>query len=168
MRRLFLCSAIVLLLVTGSQLFSASAQRGKAPVCGDPTLRCRTGDINFPPHNLPFQIPRNAVIWETELFYAVILKSIRVADEYGECETFVSEDERLAAQKLFPRHKVFTSRCTEPGDLYYTNTDPKARFMAVYAGRTRAEANAMLAKVKATGQYPGANLRRMRAGFNGT
>jgi hypothetical protein len=40
--------------------------------------------------------------------------------------------------------------------------------MAVYAGRTRAQANAMLEKVKATGKYPGANLRQMRAGFNGT
>jgi hypothetical protein len=166
-RKLFLCAVVVLLFVASSHLFPAGAQR-KAAVCGDPTVSCRTGDINFPPHNLPFQIPRNAVIWETELFYAVILKSFLVADEFGECERFVSEDERLEAQKLFPRNKVFTSRCTEPGDLYYTNTDPKARFMAVYAGRTRAEANAMLAKVKETGKYPGANLRRMRAGFNST
>ena len=40
--------------------------------------------------------------------------------------------------------------------------------MAVYAGRTPAEANAMLARVKAAGKYPGAYLRRMRAGINGT
>jgi hypothetical protein len=39
--------------------------------------------------------------------------------------------------------------------------------MAVYAGRTRAEANAMLARVKATGKFDGANLRRMSIGFNG-
>ena len=143
-------------------------QRGRAVVCGDPTVRCRTGQIEFPPYNIPFQIPRRAVIWETESFFAVILKSMRVKDEFDECERFIPESERLEAQSLFPRHKVFTSRCMEPGDLYYTNTDPKQRFMAVFAGRTRAQANAMLEKVKATGKYPGANLRRMRAGFNGT
>ena len=42
------------------------------------------------------------------------------------------------------------------------------QFMAVYAGRTRAEGQAVLEKVKATGQYPGANLRRLSTGFNGT
>jgi hypothetical protein len=97
-----------------------------------------------------------------------MLKSMKVADEFGECERFISEEDRLEAQSLFPRNKVFTSRCTEPGDLYYTDTDPKQRFMAVYAGRTRAEAERTLERVKATGKYPGANLRRMRAGFNGT
>ena len=167
MKRAFLFSALIILLAV-SQPSSVGAQRGRASVCGDPTASCRTGDVTFPPHNLPFQIPRNAVIWETEQFYAVVLKSFRVEDEFGECERFVSEDEREEAQKLFPRNKVFTSRCTEPGDLYYTNTDPKQRFMAVYAGRTRAAADAMLEKVKATGKYPGANLRQMRAGFNGT
>jgi hypothetical protein len=52
--------------------------------------------------------------------------------------------------------------------LFYTNTSRKARFMAVYAGMSLADANSMLAAVKATGKYPGANIRRMRAGFNGT
>src|ERR687893_496780 len=107
-----------------------------------------------------------AVLWEVEDFYAVILKSMRVADEFGECERFIPEEERLEAQRLFPRNKVFASRCMEPGDLYYTNTDPHYRFMAVYAGSTRAQAAAMLKKVEATGKYPGANIRRMRAGFN--
>jgi hypothetical protein len=33
---------------------------------------------------------------------------------------------------------------------------------------TLAEANNMLAKVKTTGKFPGANVRRMRAMLNGT
>ena len=163
--------AVVLLLCVAAAIAPPAAiaqQRGRAVVCGDPTVRCRTGQAIFQPYNIPFQIPRRAVIWETESFYAIILKSMRVKDEYDECERFIPEEERLEAQQLFPRNKVFTSRCMEPGDLYYTNTDPKQRFMAVYAGRTRAQANAMLEKVKATGKYPGANLRQMRAGFNGT
>jgi hypothetical protein len=40
--------------------------------------------------------------------------------------------------------------------------------MAVYAGKTRAEANRVLATVRATGRYRTANLRRMYVGFNGT
>ena len=72
------------------------------------------------------------------------------------------------AQALFPRNKVFASRCFEPGDLFYTGVAEDSQFVAVYAGRTRAEGQAMLARVKATGRYPGANLRRLRAGFNGT
>jgi hypothetical protein len=40
--------------------------------------------------------------------------------------------------------------------------------MAVYAGATLADANRMLAMVQATGKFPAANIRRMRAGFNGT
>jgi hypothetical protein len=40
--------------------------------------------------------------------------------------------------------------------------------MAVYAGRTQAEAAQMLSSVKATGKFAGASIRRMSAGFNGT
>jgi hypothetical protein len=40
--------------------------------------------------------------------------------------------------------------------------------MAVYAGMSLAEANRLLASVKATGKFPGANIRRMRAMINGT
>jgi len=151
---------------------AASAQRGRkaprlSPVCGDPTARCQTS-VEFQPYQLPFRIPPNAAIWETEPFYAVILKSVRDESKGLNCDIFVPEAERLAAQELFPRHKVFASRCPEPGDLFYTNVSAETEFMAVYAGRTPAEGRAMLERVKATGRYPGANLRRMRAGFNGT
>lgn len=152
---------------------SAAAQRrparGRARpsrICYDPTVACRTS-TEFPPHDLRFELPPRAVIWETQEFYAVILKSVRARDEQ-DCDTFVAEDERLAAQALFPRRKVFTSRCNEPVTTYYTNAAPTQRFMAVYAGATRAEADRVLAAVRATGKFPGANLRRMRAGFNGT
>ena len=84
------------------------------------------------------------------------------------CDNFIPEPERIAAQILFTQNKVFTSRCAEPGQVSYSNTSSKAQFMAVYAGATQADANAMLAKVKATGKFPGANIRRMRAMINGT
>ncbi|HEX8422029.1 MAG TPA: hypothetical protein VF634_01390 [Pyrinomonadaceae bacterium] len=170
-KRILIGGVLVCLLLTGT---AGSAQRArtrqasqKGTVCGDPTLQCKTGDLKFEPYNLPFRISPRAVIWESEPFYAVILRSMRAADD--DCQKFVPEDERQAAQALFPRHKVFTDRgCGEPGETYYTGTQSGARFMAVYAGRTRAEADAMLARVKATGKFPGANLRRMSIGFNGT
>lgn len=136
-----------------------------AVICFDPTVKCKTSVI-FEPNDLPFQMTPDSVIVETEFFYAVILKSMKVAD--NDCERFTPEAERLQVQALFPRRKVFSSRCADPGSLYYTNVDPNTRFMAVYAGASKAEAARILAQVKASGKFPGANLRRMQAGFNGT
>jgi hypothetical protein len=162
---------IVLCLLLAASAPAAQRRRGKprpkpATVCGDPTATCRT-TVTFEPYNLPFLLPSNAVIYDTEEFYAVILKSIR--DDKLDGTIFVPETERIEAQGLFPHNKVFTSRDNGmPGDLYYTNTGSNQQFMAVYAGRTKAEAAKVLAQVKATGKFPGANLRRMHAGFNGT
>ncbi|HEX8181264.1 MAG TPA: hypothetical protein VF525_17105 [Pyrinomonadaceae bacterium] len=172
MSRRALWSGVLIGLLVAST--GALAQRGgarrrppqKGAVCGDPTVRCPTS-YDFKPNDLPFRIPARAVIWESESFYAVILKSVRAAAE--DCQQFVSEADRIQAQGLFPHNKVFTERgCGEPGEPYYTNTRADARFMAVYAGRTRAEADKVLAQVQATGKFPGANLRRMSIGFNGT
>ena len=146
---------------------SAQPRSRLGTICGDPTVRCRTS-VEFQPYQIPFRIPPQAPIWETEHFYAVILKSVRDETRGGDCNVFVPEPERIEAQVLFPRNKVFTSRCFETGDLFYLGVAENSQFMAVYAGRTRAEGQTMLAKVKATGKYPGANLRRLRAGFNGT
>ncbi|MFL6256385.1 MAG: hypothetical protein ACJ74T_15380 [Pyrinomonadaceae bacterium] len=164
------CLVISALLVCGAGA-AAQRRRGVAPrpaaVCGDPTVRCPTS-VEFRPYQLPFRLPANAVIWETEKFYAVILKSVRDQSKDFDCNVFVPEAEREAAQALFPRNKVFASRCFDAGDLFYTGMAQDSQFMAVYAGHTRAEGLAMLEKVKATGRYTGANLRRMSSGFNGT
>jgi hypothetical protein len=166
--------AAVLALLAGAALMpsggaEASAQRRetrrRGVVCPDPAVTCRTS-VKFEPHQLPFRIPANSFIFETEQFYAVILKSVRATPD--DCAVFIPEAERLAAQELFPRHKVFASRCYDPGEMFYSEVASDQQFMAVYAGRTRAEAARTLARVKATGKYPGANLRRMYAGFNGT
>jgi len=148
---------------------SSTAQRRRptrhASICGNPTQLCKTAPT-FSPNDLPFRVPENAVIYDTELFYAVILKSVGVRED--DCDVFISESERLTTQALFPDHKVFASRCADPENLFYTNVSAKSRFMAVYAGSTPSEAARMLKAVKATGKFPGANIRRMRTGFNGT
>ena len=175
-RRLGGSCALIVSFACACVAVSASAQRRKpraaarkqyGKLCPDPTAACPTGDVTFEPYDLPFVLPKRAVIFESEEFYAVILESVR-APSPDDCEKFVPESDRLAAQKLFPRRKVFTSRCSEPVRVYYTNIAPAQRIMAVYAGATRAEAERALAEVKATGKFPGANLRRMRAGINGT
>lgn len=134
-------------------------------ICGNPQAPCKTS-VTFEPHDLSFSVPKNAVIYDTELFYAIILKSVGQSED--DCDVFVPESERLAAQALFPRNKVFASRCPDVETLFYSNISSKHRFMALYAGTTLVEARRLLDAVKATGKFPGANIRRMRTGFNGT
>ncbi len=143
------------------------ARRGRprGSICGNPTTACRT-TATFKPNDLPFRVPANSVIFDTELFYAVILKSVPAREE--DCETFVPETVRLETQALFPERKVFTSRCYDIENLFYTNIDPNHRIMAVYAGTTLGQAKRVLETVKATGKFRGAYIRRMRTGFNGT
>src|SRR5215210_6230451 len=150
MRKRLLCALVLgvvafvaLSFPRGGEAQRRQARRGQ--VCGDPAMSC--GEANmFQPYDLQFRIPRNAVIWESEPFYAIMLKSVSAKDS---CETHVPESEREEAQALFPRNKVFADRCGEPGNLYYTGTNSDYRFIAVYAGTTRAAANRMLAKVRA-------------------
>jgi hypothetical protein len=149
----------------GSSAAPAGQNRRVATVCADPTVACKTS-VTFEPFDLPFRVPATAGISETQPFYAIILTSVAHAN--GDCDHFVSEADRLSAQELFPHRKVFSSRCANPGGLFYTNVSPKAEFMAVYAGATRAEAARTLVEVSATGKFLGANIRQMRAGFNGT
>ena len=174
MRASLLCGVMIGLLVASSAGVDARGnmaqakrrQRARhASICSNPNEKCRTS-ATFEPYDLPFRLPQNAVIYDTEMFYAIILKSVRAKDD--DCGALIPETERLAAQALFPDHKVFASRCTDAGTLFYTGVSPNQQFMAVYAGATRAEAARMLAAVKATGKFAGANLRQMRAGFNGT
>jgi hypothetical protein len=168
---------IVVFATIGAAISAAGqshARRTKrASICGNPLVACKSS-VDFQPYDLPFGVPRNAVIWDTNPFYAIILKSEKV--ENDNCDRFISEDERLAAQALFPDHKVFTSRCVEPGNLFYEDVTKSKSvyltdghvFMAVYAGATLPEAKRFLEKVNASGKFPGANLRRLRTGFNGT
>lgn len=159
--------AVVLLIgfSTVDAFGQARNRANAAAICGNPMVACKTS-VTFQPNDLPFRVPANAVIYDTELFYAIILKSVPA--NVDDCNVFVSESDRLQAQTLFFDRKVFTDRCVDVENLFYSNVDSKHRMMAVYAGRTLAEAKRVLEAVKKTGQFPGANIRRMRTGFNGT
>ncbi len=134
-------------------------------IAHNPLVPCKTS-ATFQPYDLPFRVPKSAVIFDTELFYAIVLQSVGAGET--DCDVVVPESERLAAQALFTDHKVFTSRCPDVETLLYTSVSPKHRFMAVYAGATLVGAKHLLDAVKATGKFPGAYIRRMRTGFNGT
>jgi hypothetical protein len=143
----------------------SSRNRARGAICGNPQVACRTS-ATFNPNDLPFRVPQNSVIFDTELFYAIVLKSVTARED--DCEVFVPESERLETQTLFPNRKVFSSRCADVENLFYTNVNPQYRILAVYVGSTLAEAKKVLDMVKATGKFPGAYVRRMRTGFNGT
>ena len=164
-KRALLSSTLVCLLIASTGAVAQRRARRPAPgaVCGDPTVACKTS-YQFEPYDLPFRLPERAVIYDSEAFYVVILKSVASKD----CAQFMPEAERQQAQGLFPHNKVFTSRCVDAGTIYYTKVKPDTHFMAVYAGHTRTEAEQILAQVKATGKFPGASLRRMNASINGT
>ena len=126
----------------------------------NPTTPCTSG--TFKPHELCFETPTDGVAraeYLSETFYAVILKT---ADRCS-----IAEEERLEIQGLFPANKVFSMRFMCDDDVEenigYTNVNDKYGFLAVYAGLTMKEAKARLAQVKATGRFPGANIRKMQA-----
>lgn len=134
---------------------SALAQAGK--IHSDPSKPWR----GFKPHQLSFETPQDGVArdeFRSAPFYAVILKTTE------RCS--VKEEERGEVQRLFPANKVFAplSGCDDDEDtISYTNVNPKVGFIAVYAGESQEQAQQFLAKVKETGRFPGANVRRMQA-----
>ena len=124
-------------------------------VCADPERPCS----GFKPNELsfdiatPFKFDRGRD--KSQPFYAVILQSAPLCS--------LADSERLRAQKVFPRAKVFLHRyfCEDFGDkVTYSNVNEKSGFVAVYAGETEAAAQPLLALAKASG-YASANIRRM-------
>ncbi|MEP7076947.1 MAG: hypothetical protein ABI878_14160 [Acidobacteriota bacterium] len=160
--RVLIVTAVVCAAVSAA--FGQAKRYGK--ICGDPNVRC-VGTQDFKAWEMKFALPKNSVIYESEFFYAIILKSVKLK-QGGDCVNAIAEDDRTATQALFPKNKVFALKCYEPGDISYTNVADDVSFLAVYAGKTQAEANSFLKTVKTAGKFPGATIRRMRAVINGT
>src|SRR5262245_55040 len=141
-----------------AQMAVAKKTVTQGEVCPDPQKPCLDAE-RFKPNELSFRIAKKFDFDRgqdrSQPFYAAILKR-------GErCN--IPEAERAAAQARFPDRKVFLHRyfCEDFGDkVTYTNVNRKAGFIAVYAGKTEADAKAFLAEAKA--HYPDANLRRMQ------
>lgn len=169
-RNLMLLASFIAMLIAFP--FGINAQKKPAKlgkICGNPQIKCRTGNIVFQKHEIPFESPKSAnqVIIDSEPFYAVILKTVKLTSEVN-CENAVSEDERSKIQKLFPNRKVFALKCSDAGEIYYSNVANDVNFIAVFAGKTLTEAKSFLKTIQASGKYKGANVRKMQAMINGT
>jgi hypothetical protein len=130
-------------------------------VCGNPTAKCPTS-FPFEPHDLPFVIKGEVQFkeYESDYFYAVVLKSVKAEKDGGAC-AFVSEEERLRVQRLLPVNKVFASKCA-PADsqILYDGVNRDYNILGVYGGDTKSAAERVLQKLKS--RYPDANIRRLR------
>jgi len=139
----------------GSPLLQSPAE-----VCGNPSVKCPTS-FPFAPQDLPFVIKGKVEFreYESNYFYAVILKSVKAEKDGGEC-AFVPEEERVGVQRLLPRNKVFASRCSPDSQILYDGVNRDYNILGVYGGDTRSGAEKVLRQLKA--RYPDANIRRLR------
>ena len=156
------------LLTVGAVFGQKKPLQGK--ICGNPNIKCKTDVQLFNTSDIQFEAPRNSTIYESENFYAVILKSSTIQDFFGgdeTCKAVDTEAERLSTQLLFPNNKVFSQRCGYDS-LYYTGVKENTVFLAVYAGKTLAGAQTFLKVVNDTGKFKGAYIKRLKAEFNGT
>jgi hypothetical protein len=150
------CLPFLLLLLLGWVLSPAAyGQR----ICSDPAKPC--GLKSSRPYELTFVIPRSNLARaedKSAAFYGVILRSAKPCS--------IDENERVSAQQMFPRNKVFVSRfeCGEEDVITYEPIDStKFSVMAVYAGSTKRQAENLLARVQKTNRFPDAYIKRMRA-----
>lgn len=162
---LFLCVAVVF-------LFAAEAFAQKAStmtVCGDPSAACAKRSV-FKDDDLPFNYSEGSVVAETAPFYIVVFKSIKLP-EGAMCEKTPEDFNRENLQWNFLKNKVFIARgCYSIENNFYTKLGTNVIALAVYAGSTKAQADALLKKVKANDMIDAkdAYVLRISTGFNGT
>ena len=106
--------------------------------------------------------------WHTDSPFLAEPPAITILRSAPRCA--IMEHHRAALQPAFPDRKVFAQRtfCEDDieNNVSYTGVSDSVSFLAVYAGRSRDDADAMLAGVQRSAAYPGANLRRMQAVFH--
>ena len=155
----------LILLVSACVAVELRAQGDWGKPCGSPSKKnCNLVYEDFAPHDLSFNTGRQETGTgrrvESNEFYAVILESVSANSEKPNACAIVSEKKRLAAQKFFPKNKVFASRNNCSGMIvYYEGMNNDFNFAAVYGGETEAEAKAILKTAKK--KYPSASIRKM-------
>jgi hypothetical protein len=142
----------------------------KGEVCPNPVTSCLATAYEFKANELSYHLPAE-LKWQTAHysapFYAVILRSIKAVQmqdtETGneECKGFIEESERLTIQAKFPNHKVFTSRNGCAPMVFYSGVNDNYNFIAVHAGKTKAEAANLVEQAKRAG-FKDASLRKMQ------
>lgn len=138
-------------------------------VCGDPSAACAKRAM-FDDNDIPFSFGDGAIVAETAPFYVVILKSVKLSQD-ANCEDTPAYFSRRDFQWSFLRNKVFIARgCYSLENNYYTNIGENVIALAVYAGNTKAQADAILKKVRSLEHIlvKDAYILRIATGFNGT
>lgn len=162
---LFLSVAVVFLFTT-----EAIAQKvSTMTVCGDPSAACAKRAL-FKDEDIPFNYNEGSFVAETAPFYAVIVKSVKLPEDAA-CEQTPADFNRESIQWNFLRNKVFIARgCYDIEHNFYNGLGTNVIALAVYAGTTKAQADAFLKKVKANQQFDAkdAYILRITTGFNGT
>lgn len=171
MKKLYIVSSVIVLAFCLPVVAQKASQSRLYDVCGDPSVSCGTSG-SFGAEDLPIKIT-GELEWmgeyKSKVFYAVIVQSRKViptqdiANEGDTCSGQFSASERSDLQEMFPSNRVFSSSfgCYHFEHLY-TNVNDKFNFLAVYA-KDNTNARMILKKVRASGKYPGANVRRMQA-----
>lgn len=161
-------AAALVVLIFAGDLF-AQKKATVSRVCGDPSAACAKRAI-FDNDDIPFDYVEGSVVAETAPFYAVILKSVKIPDSTP-CEKVPDGFETRQIQWNFLKNKVFIARsCYSIENNYYTNVGTNVIALAIYAGSTKAAADAFLRKVKAMDHLDGkdAYVLKIATGFNGT
>jgi len=139
------------------------------PLCPKPADRCDSPVKRFAPYELPLRLPSRLapnVDYSSVPFYAVVLRRDRDPACDGGEFTKATEDFRKQAQTRFPDRKVFADhQCPDMGAVSYTMDGQPSTisFVAIYGGKTEAEARQILAKART--RYPGVQMHRMRVVF---
>ena len=145
-------------------------------VCPDPQAPCSTAAKKFAPYELSFRLPGKLTkgkTYESLPFFAVLIKTYDQELCDADDHTASIEQERLKLQLAYPHNKVFASySCPNldavdysfPGKMDLTGERALIMtFIAVYAGKTQAQANEFLSYVRTV--YPNASLKKMTASY---
>jgi hypothetical protein len=145
-------------------------------VCPDPKRPCNSKAKQFAPYEISFQLPGKLTRGKTYKsipFYAVLIKTFAEETCDAADHTVSIERERQRIQLAYPANKVFAAySCPNLDAVDYSfagRTDSSGErvlimtFIAVYAGKTEADARQFLGYVKTV--YPQATLKLMTASY---
>lgn len=145
-------------------------------VCPDPRTPCNSLAKKFAPYELSFKLPGKLTrgkSYESLPFYAVLIKTYPEEACDADDHTVSIERERVKIQLAYPYNKVFAAySCPNldavdysfPGRMDATNERVLIQtFIAVYAGKTEADAKQFLGYVRTV--YPGAELKKMTVSY---
>ncbi len=157
-------------LALGSLFLATNAEaqtQNSLKVCGTPASGCFSSKF----YALELDVPKNArknKVYKSAPVYVVVLSSLS-PEEDSEDDCGGYEGERREAENYFPKRKSFYNVVCPDLQLFtYTALEgdlPEGAWLGVYAGLTKAEADKVLAKAKATKQYPNAKIAKIQVEY---